>query len=42
MAQLKKADPQHQLLRDVARLIEENRQYVAQNVNTTLTLGYYR
>jgi hypothetical protein len=42
MAQLKKADPQHQLLRDVARLIEENRQYIAQNVNMTLTLLYWK
>lgn len=42
MALLKKADSQQQLVIDVARLIDESRQYVAQNVNTTLTVLYWK
>ncbi len=39
---LKKASPEQQLLADVALLIEESRQRVAQTVNATLTLLYWR
>jgi predicted nuclease of restriction endonuclease-like (RecB) superfamily len=42
MAQLKKADPQQQLLRDVTELIEQSKQGVAQTVNSTLILLYWK
>ena len=38
----KKADIEGQLLSDVALLIEQSRQYVAQTVNSTLSLLYWR
>lgn len=42
MAKLKKVNPEQQLLRDVASLIEESRQWVAQTVNSTLTMLYWK
>ncbi|MDB5276140.1 MAG: hypothetical protein JWR61_1095 [Ferruginibacter sp.] len=38
MAKLKKTDDEHQLVADVAKLIEESRQQIAQTVNTTLSI----
>jgi predicted nuclease of restriction endonuclease-like (RecB) superfamily len=38
MGKLKKINTEDQLLKDVASLIEESKQYVAQTVNATLTL----
>jgi hypothetical protein len=41
MAKLKKTDDEHQLVTDVAKLIEESRQRIAQTVNTTLSILYW-
>jgi len=41
-AKTQKADIEGQLLSDVASLIEQSRQYVAQTVNSTLSLLYWR
>lgn len=42
MSKLKKHKTPDQLFSDVKRLIEESRQYVAQTVNTTLSLLYWK
>lgn len=42
MGKLKKVNAEKQLLKDVALLIEDSKQYVAQTVNTTLTLLYWK
>ncbi len=42
MAKIKKADPELQLFKDVARLIEESRSYVAVAINSALTLLYWK
>ncbi|MDB5281906.1 MAG: hypothetical protein JWO06_981 [Bacteroidota bacterium] len=42
MGKLKKINTEQQLLKDVAALIEESKQHVAQTVNATLTLLYWR
>lgn len=42
MIKLKKINIKKQLFTDVAMLIEESKQYVAQTVNTTLTLLYWK
>jgi predicted nuclease of restriction endonuclease-like (RecB) superfamily len=42
MTKLKKINTEKQLFTDLARLIEESKQYVAQTVNSTLTLLYWR
>jgi predicted nuclease of restriction endonuclease-like (RecB) superfamily len=42
MTKLKKINNEKLLLTDVARLIEESKQYVAQTVNSTLTLLYWK
>lgn len=42
MAKLKKINQEQQLLNDVGRLIEESRQNVAQTVNSTLTVLYWK
>lgn len=42
MAKLKKIDQEQQLLNDVGHLIEESRQHVAQTVNSTLTVLYWK
>jgi hypothetical protein len=41
-AKAKKVDVEAQLLNDVASMIEQSRQYVAQTVNSTLSLLYWR
>jgi predicted nuclease of restriction endonuclease-like (RecB) superfamily len=41
-AKAKKADVEAQLLNDVASIIEESKQFVAQTVNSTLSLLYWR
>ncbi|MFZ1800788.1 MAG: PDDEXK nuclease domain-containing protein [Chitinophagaceae bacterium] len=42
MAKLKKIDQEQQLLNDVGHLIEESRQNVAQTVNSSLTVLYWK
>jgi hypothetical protein len=42
MSKLKGINIKKQLFADVARLIEESKQYVAQTVNTTLTFLYWK
>ena len=42
MAKLKKINQEQQLIIDVGRLIEESRQNVAQTVNSTLTVLYWK
>jgi hypothetical protein len=42
MAKLKKVNEEQQLLKDVTRLIEESRQWLAQTVNGTLTLLFWK
>lgn len=42
MGELKKINPEKQLLKDVTLLIEQSKQHVAQTVNTTLTLLYWK
>ncbi|MCG3165046.1 MAG: putative nuclease YhcG [Bacteroidia bacterium] len=42
MGKLKKINSEEQLLKDVAGLIEESKQYVAQAVNATLSLMYWK
>lgn len=42
MSKFKKADIDQLLFNDVSKLIDEARQYVAQSVNTTLALLYWK
>lgn len=42
MTKLKKINSEDQIFKDVTRLIEDSKQYVAQTVNTTLTLLYWK
>jgi hypothetical protein len=42
MAKIKKTDPELQLFKDVAGLIEESRNYVAVAINSALTLLYWK
>ncbi|MDO9000976.1 MAG: PDDEXK nuclease domain-containing protein [Bacteroidota bacterium] len=42
MTKLKKINSEDQIFKDVARLIEESKQHVAQTVNSTLTLLYWK
>lgn len=42
MGKLKKIDIEEQLFKDVANLIEESKKYVAQTVNATLSLLYWK
>jgi hypothetical protein len=42
MTNLKKVKSEQQLLSDVTGLIEESRQWVAQTVNATLTMLYWK
>ena len=42
MAKIKKTDPELQLFKDVAGLIEESRNYVAVTINSALTLLYWK
>lgn len=42
MANPKKINTEHQLFADVARFIEESKQYVAQTVNSTLVQLYWK
>jgi hypothetical protein len=42
MAKLKKINTEQQLVKDVALLIDESRQYVATAVNTTLVVLYWK
>lgn len=42
MGKLKKINTEEQLLKDIAGLIEQSKQHVAQVVNTTLTLLYWK
>jgi phosphoribosylformimino-5-aminoimidazole carboxamide ribonucleotide (ProFAR) isomerase len=42
MAKLKKINTEQQLVKDIALLIEESRQYVATAVNTTLVVLYWK
>ena len=42
MTKLKKINTEEHIFKDVTRLIEESKQYVAQTVNSTLTLLYWK